>query len=73
MVSGSNCRIGTARSDMGMGNMVQRIKSFWTDDRGSTAIEYALIAVMLGISLVAALEGIQQALDGHFNDVSDKF
>ncbi len=44
--------------------MVNFLKSFIRDESGATAIEYALIAAVLGVGILAAA----QALKGNIND-----
>jgi pilus assembly protein Flp/PilA len=41
------------------------------DDSGSTAIEYALIAAIIGIGIVAALIALRAQLNGTFSTVSN--
>lgn len=44
--------------------------TFFRDERGATAIEYALIASLIGLVLIAAFGAVGGALDGTFNDVA---
>lgn len=44
---------------------------FRNDDRGSTAIEYALICAIISIGIVASLMVISGDLDGRFTSVAD--
>jgi pilus assembly protein Flp/PilA len=44
---------------------------FLHDERGATAIEYALIAAAIGLVIVAAVGAIGDALDGTFSDAAD--
>lgn len=46
------------------------MRQFLREERGSTAIEYALIASLIGIVLVAAVTAIGGSLNGTFNDVA---
>ena len=36
---------------------------FLRDESGATAIEYAMIAVMIGVAIVSALYGVRAALN----------
>ncbi len=45
------------------------IKRHWKKQAGATAIEYALIAALIAVALVASLEGVQTALAGIFADI----
>jgi pilus assembly protein Flp/PilA len=47
------------------------IAKFWTDARGTTAIEYALIAGLISIAIVGGLQAISGDLDGRFTSVAD--
>lgn len=53
--------------------MAKLLNSFCNDESGATAIEYALIAAIIGLGLVAGLGDLATAIDGFFNDVSENF
>ena len=46
------------------------ILSFLRDERGATAIEYALIASLIGMVIVGALITIGEQLNAPFQDVA---
>ncbi len=46
------------------------MRKFFRDERGATAIEYALIASLIGMVIIAAVTSIGGSLNGTFNDVS---
>ncbi len=50
--------------------MIQR---FFCDDGGATAIEYAFIASMIAVAIVAVLVTIGDSLRGAFQTVADAF
>jgi pilus assembly protein Flp/PilA len=50
--------------------MRQLFSKFLRDQSGATAIEYCLIAMGIGIAIVAAVNGIGTALDGTFTSVN---
>ncbi len=50
--------------------MVEKLKSFLTDQTAATAIEYALIAAGISIVIVAAVNGIGTKLNTTFSSVS---
>jgi pilus assembly protein Flp/PilA len=50
--------------------MRRLLKSFFKDESGATAIEYCLIAMGIGIVIVAAVNGVGTALDTKFDTVS---
>jgi pilus assembly protein Flp/PilA len=46
------------------------IKRFLRDERGATAIEYAVIAALIGMAIVAAIQPIGATLSATFGNVS---
>lgn len=42
---------------------------FLKDESGATAIEYGLIAAIVGVGLITGLGNLKTALDGAFTDV----
>jgi pilus assembly protein Flp/PilA len=44
--------------------------NFLRDERGATAIEYALIASLIGLVIIGAVSAIGDSLNGAFNDVA---
>jgi pilus assembly protein Flp/PilA len=44
-------------------------KRFWADEKGATAIEYGLLAAILGMGIVYSLTNFQIALTGLFKVV----
>ena len=42
------------------------------DQRGATAVEYGLIAALIVIATVGALQGVADATSGMWNNVSNK-
>jgi len=53
--------------------MYRMVSTFWKDERGATAIEYAVIASILSLAVVGGAFSIGQTLDGIFSDVSNGF
>jgi Flp pilus assembly pilin Flp len=49
------------------------LNRFWTDERGSTAIEYSIIAVVVSIVGIGALIIIGPAVAGMFSDAGAPF
>jgi pilus assembly protein Flp/PilA len=41
-----------------------------SDDRGATAIEYGLIAALIAVAAIGAMQGIGTKLNSTFNNVS---
>lgn len=50
----------------------RRLRTFATDTRGSTAIEYGLIAALIVIASIAALKNLANANTGMWNNVSNE-
>ena len=46
--------------------------SIFKDESGATAIEYGLIAALVSVAAMAAMEGLGESLDSMFGEVSDK-
>ena len=49
------------------------IVKFLRDERGATAIEYALIASLIGLVIIAAVAAVGSSLTGVFEDVAGGF
>lgn len=49
------------------------LKKFWTDDRGATAIEYALIAGVVSVGIVASLHEMAPLINAQYENISDAF
>jgi|KBSMisStaDraftv2_1062788.scaffolds.fasta_scaffold3728713_1 pilus assembly protein Flp/PilA len=50
--------------------MVSLLKQFATDQTGATSIEYALIAVLVGIAIISAVTALGSSLKSIFTTVS---
>jgi len=50
--------------------MLVSLKKFLSNEDGATAIEYGLIAALIGVAIIASLEPLSQALNGTFNGVA---
>ena len=53
-----------------MKNLVSR---FMKDESGATAIEYGLIATLIGVAIIGGATALGSALDAMFTDISTKF
>lgn len=49
--------------------MTNILSRFAKDESGATAIEYGLIAAIVGVGIIAALNVLQTGLDGIFRSV----
>lgn len=47
-------------------------RSFRRDEEGATAIEYGLIAALIAVAAVTAMQGLGNKLGTTFNNVSSK-
>lgn len=52
-----------------MQNLMSR---FIKDESGATAIEYGLIAALIGVAIIVGGEALGNALDAKFNEVAKK-
>ncbi len=52
--------------------MVQYLRGLVRNTRGATAIEYGLIAALIAVAAIAAMQGLGGALNKTFNNVSGK-
>jgi pilus assembly protein Flp/PilA len=52
--------------------MTKFVTRFLKDESGATAIEYGLIAALIAVVLVGALQAVGTSLDGAFNKISSE-
>ena len=50
--------------------MFKRFVKLMNDSKGATAIEYGLIAALIAVAAIAAMQGIGSKLNSTFNNVS---
>jgi len=55
-----------------MSKIATAIKSFVADENGVTAIEYGLIAALVGVAIVASAKALGTQLSTTFTDVATK-
>jgi pilus assembly protein Flp/PilA len=53
-----------------MDTMKQYLAQFYADESGATAIEYALIASLVAVAIIAAVSNMGKKLQRTFNEVS---
>jgi len=46
------------------------LKRFWNDESGATAIEYGLIAALIAVAAIAAMQGLGNQLNKTFGNVT---
>ena len=51
--------------------MKDQIVKFWRDEEGATAIEYGLIAGLIGVALVGALTALGSDLSALFKNIGN--
>ena len=49
---------------------MKMIKKLFRDNAGATAIEYGLIAALIAVAAIAAMQGLGTSLSGTFNSTS---
>ncbi|WP_174280106.1 Flp family type IVb pilin [Sphingomonas bacterium] len=49
---------------------MQTIRNFIKNNKGATAIEYGLIAALIAVAAIAAMQGLGNNLKNTFNNVS---
>ena len=49
---------------------MKHLKKFFKDERGATAIEYGLIAALIAVAAITALQALGNELSTTFNKVS---
>ena len=47
-----------------------KIRQFFADKKGATAIEYGLIAALIAVAAIAAMQGLGNKLTTTFNNVN---
>lgn len=62
-------KVEISEEKMIMTRIYSRMKSFVADDAGATAIEYALIAGIISIAIVASLTNVKTELSTTFTKV----
>jgi pilus assembly protein Flp/PilA len=55
-----------------MSKIVSAVKAFVADENGVTAIEYGLIAALVGVAIVAAVKLLGTEISTTFNTVVEK-
>ena len=50
---------------------MQFIRKMIKDTKGATAIEYGLIAALIAVAAITAMQGLGNSLDNTFTNVSD--
>lgn len=49
---------------------MQKIRTFLKNSKGATAIEYGLIAALIAVAAIAAMQGLGNKLSSTFGNVS---
>jgi pilus assembly protein Flp/PilA len=52
--------------------MAKLVNRFYKDESGATAIEYGLIAALVGVAIITAVTTLGTKLSGTFGNVSAK-
>ncbi|MGE8365846.1 Flp family type IVb pilin [Cupriavidus sp.] len=56
-----------------MQNLITLVNNFLREDRAVTAIEYALIASLIAVFIIAAVSSVGQSLLGLFQSIAADF
>ena len=51
---------------------MKTIRKFFKNSKGATAIEYGLIAALIAVAAIAAMQGLGTSVSGTFNRISGK-
>ena len=51
---------------------MQFMRKLFKDKKGATAIEYGLIAALIAVAAITAMQGLGDQLGNTFNEVSDE-
>jgi pilus assembly protein Flp/PilA len=52
--------------------MLMKIRQFWADESAATAIEFAVIAALISVVLVASVTALGTRISSIFQTISDK-
>jgi pilus assembly protein Flp/PilA len=45
---------------------MERIKHFFKDESGASAVEYGLLVALIAVGLIGAMSGLRSAIEGAF-------
>lgn len=51
--------------------MKNLVSKFVKDESGATAIEYGLLAALIGIGIIAAVTGVRNSLNDQFDTIAE--
>lgn len=51
--------------------IIRNIRKLLTNEKGATAIEYGLIAALIAVAAITAMQGLGTSLNQTFTNVSD--
>ena len=49
---------------------MERIKNFFKDESGASAVEYGLLVAVIAVGLIAAMGGLKNSIQASFNNTS---
>ena len=72
MKSATTSRRDDARSPFGLRGteVINLFRRFVDEDAGQDLIEYALLAAIIALGVIAAMTGVRDALNTQFNNIS---
>ena len=55
-----------------MKSLIQNVRNFVREEEGATAIEYGLLAALVAVVIIAAVQELGGSLQGTFESVANK-
>ena len=52
-------------------HLIHSVLTFWSNNRGATAIEYGLIAALIAVAAIGAMSSLGSKLNTTFNGVAN--
>ena len=52
--------------------MISAFRRFWQDEHAATAVEYAFLAGLIALGMLAALRFLGSHISGEFNTISNR-
>lgn len=49
--------------------MMMQLRKLWRSNKGATAIEYGLIAALIGVVIISALTALGTTIETQFNNI----
>jgi pilus assembly protein Flp/PilA len=66
-------RLSRMENEADMAQISALLEQFARDEAGATAIEYALIAAIIGVGIAVSLRGYGNSIANSFTDTADRY